>query len=138
MIAYESVIAERPPATSLQTPRLENINRGSRVASALDLLYNHSPHHRFKADLNFATSHHTSQLCPNDKPTSKKMLQCNVRETSIPPIGQDVFFWRDGDRWIGPVSVLSVEGHGLRRLDERRCNVLHCRFEQWNEKYMNK
>lgn len=44
------------------------------------------------------------------------MLRSNIRDPQVPDVGEDVYFWRDGEGWLGPSTVQEVNPHGVRIL----------------------
>lgn len=88
----------------------KNINNGSHLASAFQLLYKRSPRisGTDKIDNKPVPSiqEHSAHVARQRVNT---LLRTNIRDPYLPAIGETVYFWRDGSGWLGPAKVQKVD-----------------------------
>ena len=92
----------------------KNINRGGRIASSYELLYNRSP--RLYGTRTPESSkipsipEYNAHIC---RARVNTMLRSQVREVQPLDIGESVYFWRDSDGWLGPATIITITDYNI-------------------------
>lgn len=90
----------------------KNTTRGHNRASSFELLYNRVP--RLSTICN-PTQHGSAEgnIAEARRRQVQAGLHANIRTSPSVSVGEEVFFWRDNQGWIGPGSVRSKNGNLL-------------------------
>eukprot|EP00171_Calliarthron_tuberculosum_P014136 IDg14136t1 len=86
----------------------KNINKGQKLATSFELLYEHKPRILDEHASNQTPVSVEQQNSHTARQRIHKMMRTNVRTPMNLKRGEYVYFWRDGHRWIGPARVTQV------------------------------
>lgn len=90
----------------------KNICRSQDSVSFFERLYGRTPH-VFKDLPAFTENLNRSGIANESSPLESRRrvqasLKSHIRCPEPPTVGQSVFFWRDGKKWLGPATVVKV------------------------------
>lgn len=94
----------------------KNINRGTRLASSFELLFNRPPH---LTDVNTQPQPATRVATIRENNTHilrqrvNKMIRSKVRDPSPILVNDNVYIWRDAQGWLGPARVTKVNVYDI-------------------------
>lgn len=92
----------------------KNINRGAKLASSYELLFNRSPH---LPGLDVQPQGRLASVRENNAHLTRrrihKMLRSTIRNPRTVGVNDDVYIWRDNEGWIGPARVTKVNLHDI-------------------------